>query len=73
MKYRVFILTYMAYTCIHLLRTSYPFVQLQIAHYYDTDSKFLGLLSGVAYIIVGAGYLSHVFIPITRLVHQYFV
>ena len=73
MKYRVLFLTYFGYACIHLLRTAYPFVQLQLAHYYETDSKFIGLLSGVAYIIVGCGYLFHIFFPIKRLLHQYFV
>ena len=73
MKCRIFIITYISSICIYLIRTSYPFVQLQIAHYYDTDSKFIGLMSGVIYIILGISNFAHIFFPFKRLVLQYFV
>lgn len=73
MKYRIAIITYLVYACLHLMRTAFPFVQYNIAQYYGTDEKYIGILAAATYIIMGIGYLfRNLFLP-RRIVHSYFI
>ena len=73
MRYQIAILTYLAYAAIHVMRTTFPFVQYDIVKYYDTDEKYIGILGAVTYIVIGIGYLAHNIIRPTKLVHNYFI
>ena len=73
MRYRIAITTYMAFAAILVMRTAFPFVQFDIAKYYGTDEKYLGILSAVTYIIMGVGYFIRNLLLRHRIVHSFFI
>ena len=42
MRWRVYIMTYVTWACMHILRMSFPFVQEFVIASYHTDKLFLG-------------------------------
>ena len=42
MRWRTYIMTYLTYMAIHVMKMSFPFVQEFVLQSYHTDSIFLG-------------------------------
>ena len=56
MKYLTYVLTFMAYVAIHILRMSYSAVKPYFEKTFQLDSIFLGLFDGLVYISLGMGF-----------------
>lgn len=56
MKYTTYVLTFVAYAAIHILRMGYSSVKPYFETTFALDSIFLGLFDGLVYISLGIGF-----------------
>ena len=47
MRWRTYVMTYLSYMSIHVMRMSFPFVQEFLIQSYHTDTIFLGTSSSI--------------------------
>lgn len=57
MKYRVVILTFIAYAFMHALRTGYSFSKTYFKEEYEFSNVFLAVLDSTIYLALGIGFL----------------
>jgi hypothetical protein len=56
MKYLTFILSFLAYVAVHIMRMGYSAIKPYFEITFQLDSIFLGLFDGLVYISVGFGF-----------------
>lgn len=57
MKVQAYVLTFLAYTLLHSIRTSYAFSKPYIKTTYDLSNLFLSVLDASIYMMLGVGFL----------------
>lgn len=72
MKYLTYIVTLLAYTTVHIMRMSLPFVQLKLMEFFNIDKFHIGIANACLYIVIGLSYLWRAFSPIKDRQFTYF-
>lgn len=72
-KYELFIVTFLCYTAIHSLRTSYSFSKKAIAEDVEVNIKYMGIVDALMLCFLGIGHYMHAIRPIKRPVRSLFI
>ena len=72
-KYELFIVTFLCYTAIHSLRTSYSFSKKAIAEDVEVNIKYMGIVDALMLCFLGIGHYMHAIRPIKRPVRSLFL
>ena len=65
-KEQVFIATFLCYTSIHSLRTSYSYAKSDIAKQIGVESKLMGIVDALMLLFLGIGHFLHAIKPIRK-------
>lgn len=65
-KYEVYVFTFLCYTSIHSLRTSYSYSKNDIARDVDVESKYMGIVDSLMLTFLGLGHFLHALYPIKK-------
>lgn len=65
-KYEIFIVTFLCYTSIHSLRTSYSYSKKAIAEDLGIDQKYMGIVDSLMLTFLGIGHFLHALYPIKK-------
>lgn len=68
---RAYILSYSGILSIHLMRTSFPFVNDYVMKSIEVDEEFIGMALGLSYFAGGIACIFHLFMPFTNYALAY--
>lgn len=69
-KYELFVITFLCYTAIHSLRTSYSYSKKAIAEDVDVNPKYMGIVDALMLCFLGIGHYLHAISPVKKPVQS---
>lgn len=72
MKYFLYVVTFLGYCTLHMMRMGLPFVQKDLETFFGINNFQMGLANGILYLIIGSSCIYLTLSPIKNPQFRYF-